>query len=219
MKKSISYLILSLLLISCSNEVEAINYNVDIDEVFSFSEDTFTANKNALTDSPKENIKNYFTKYASHLSGDSTYIFIYDGEQNSKDLHITVTYYSNKEENPYLLACKWYLNDRNSYPNAYYFYSSYCEITDFKSIKHNPYYYYESNKDSNEAYVEINYTEIVYDNTKINSATFSIGDGTSMPSRGIKKTQELGNEALTTVNALYSFLLKLLATVDNNITL
>lgn len=156
----------------------------------------------------EENIKNYFLSYGSYDKG-SKYSFLRYFTIDKKDFRVNLIYDKSRDENPYLISSEWDLDDQDKLPNAYYYFSAYFNMTNFKDINFVASYCYDYEKDKEEesSSVNINYSNLIFDEAPlITYADFEIGTGTSMPSRAVKSNEEIGNNAFETIKIAASFL-------------
>lgn len=211
----ISLIFLSFLT-GCASTTSSYNTYISNTETYSLSLSLESSQiDNSLT--KEENIKNYFLTYGSYDKGNK-YSFLRYFTIDNKDFRVNLIYDKSRKENPYLISSEWDLDDQDKLPNAYYYFSAYFNMTNFKDISFVASYCYDYEKDKEEesSYVNINYSNLVFDEAPlITYADFEIGKGTSMPSRAVKSNEEIGNNAFETIKIAASFLDTFLKSISN----
>jgi virulence-associated protein VapD len=216
--KHIKVLLLTAIALTGCQSLPSVGENNDIhyEDTYETEDFSFTSNENTLTDSKKENISSYFLKYASHMSKDKDYTFLYKGKLKNRDFKLNVTYDSSKTENPYLIASTWNVNDSEDRPYHSYYFSTYTDLTsDFTKLDFKVYYsyvYLENAKDQ-EATCTIQYKDIAFKTAPmIESTTFSI---LSKDEKISKSDNEIGASGFECVRALSAYINSLLKAVGN----
>ncbi len=224
--KKLKYLIPCLfLLCGCSSSLPEVKENNTIiyDDVYDSSSFSFQKNGNQFVEDKKENIRNYFLSYASHMLKDKDYSIIYKGKLKDHQFRLNVTYDSSKKEKPYLVSSCFDVTDEDSRPYRSYFYSYYTD--DFSDFRKDTYVItyssiYLGDKKEMEADIDVTYTDIVYsDSPRISEVKFSCGSQENVTRKEQKSEKELGASGFECIRALSSYVDSLLKTINPDYSL